>query len=149
MEKNTHLILLAALLLSACNQKANKATLETWKQEILAVEKEFMDMTKDHGLAAAFLYYAADTAVLKRGNKLIIGKQAIAKNYEQQSRDTSIRLVWEPDFVDVSASGDMAYTYGEYTYSFIDSLGVKQASKGIFHTVWKRQSNGEWKYVFD
>jgi len=59
------------------------------------------------------------------------------------------QLEWAPDFVDVSSSGDLAYTYGKFTFSFKDSLGNKVENKGIFHTVWKRQSNGEWKFVWD
>ena len=58
-------------------------------------------------------------------------------------------LVWKPDYVDVSESGDLAYTYGKYTFTSRDSTGRKVVSKGIFHTVWKRQEDGSWKFVWD
>jgi ketosteroid isomerase-like protein len=56
-------------------------------------------------------------------------------------------LTWSPDFIDVSASGDMAYTYGKYNYTTTDSLGNVSEIEGIFHTVWKRQADGNWKFV--
>ena len=58
-------------------------------------------------------------------------------------------LVWEPDFIDVSVAGDLAYTYGKFTYTSITESGDTLTSKGIFHTVWKRQEDGSWKYVWD
>ena len=59
------------------------------------------------------------------------------------------KLIWKPDFVDVSASGDLAYTYGAYTYSYKDSTGAIVEQGGIFHTVWKRQADGGWRFVWD
>jgi ketosteroid isomerase-like protein len=56
---------------------------------------------------------------------------------------------WSPDFIDVSKEGDMAYTYGKYVWQSPDSTGKMNVSNGIFHTVWKRQVDGSWKYVWD
>lgn len=36
-----------------------------------------------------------------------------------------------------------------YTYSVTDSTGETKSSSGIFHTVWKRQADGTWKFVWD
>jgi ketosteroid isomerase-like protein len=52
-------------------------------------------------------------------------------------------------FVDVAASGDLAYTYGQYTISSKDENGKEITKSGVFHTVWKQQSDGSWKYVWD
>jgi len=43
----------------------------------------------------------------------------------------------------------MAYTYGKYTMTIIDSAGESKVSNGIFHTVWKKQKDGSWKFVWD
>ena len=58
-------------------------------------------------------------------------------------------LSWKPDFIDVSDSGDMAYTYGKALYTYTDSLGVTKEYPALFHTVWKRQEDGSWKFVWD
>jgi ketosteroid isomerase-like protein len=84
-----------------------------------------------------------------RNNNLIRGKMAIDLYFKNQTLDTSVYLTWKPDFVDVAASGDMRYTYGQYVFSCVDSAGKIIEDKGIFHTVWKRQADNTWKFVWD
>ena len=75
-----------------------------------------------------------------------IGKQPIDKHLE---KTTSKNLSWSPDFIDVSSSGDLGYTYGKYVFTYSDSIGNLLEDTGIFHTVWKRQADGLWKFVCD
>lgn len=120
--------------------------LEIWKNEIMQAELDFAAMAKEEGMNKAFLAFVADDGVLMRNDRLIKGKDAI-KSFMQNS--TSKGLSWKPDFVDVSASGDLGYTFGSYTYTYTDPTGNKVVSKGIFHTVWKRQADNTWKFVWD
>ena len=99
-------------------------------------------------MAAAFLHFAAEDAVLERNEKLIRGKSAIA-SYLKNMTIQDVSIQWTPEFVDVSDAGDMAYTYGTYHFSGKDMLVGEIKSSGTFHTVWKRQSDGSWKYVYD
>jgi ketosteroid isomerase-like protein len=64
--------------------------------------------------------FAADSAVLMRNNKLINGNKAIDEHYKGVNTKN---LTWTADFIEVSNSGDLAYTYGTYQYKFQDSLG--------------------------
>ncbi len=120
--------------------------IDKWKQEIIETEKNFADMLKNEGIHKAFVSYAADDAVLMRDNELIIGKNNIDIFYNNQ---ITTGLSWTPDYIDVAKSGDLAYTYGKYIYTYTDSDGKLLESSGVFHTVWKRQSDGNWKYVWD
>ena len=120
--------------------------IDTWKNEIIETELEFSNMAQKEGMNTAFLAFVADDGVLLRNDKLIKGKDSIT-SYMKNS--DSRGLAWKPNFVDVSNSGDLGYTYGEYTYTYQDSLGNDVVSKGIFHTVWKRQQDGKWKFVWD
>lgn len=43
----------------------------------------------------------------------------------------------------------MAFTYGDYVFTSLDTLGNKKENKGILHTVWRRQNDGSWKFVWD
>ena len=119
--------------------------IELWKQEILQTEKEFAQMVREKGMHEAFVTYAAEDAVLMRNNELVVGKERIDQMYHGQN---ATGLSWEPDFVDVAASGELGYTYGYYTYTFTDSIGTHD-NVGVFHTVWKKQANGEWRFVWD
>jgi ketosteroid isomerase-like protein len=122
--------------------------MEEYKTEILDTEKAFAQLVKEKGLKTGFLAYAAEEAVLSRGGKLIKGKKEIEEYFEQQTLK-DVRLEWVPDFVSVSASGDLGYTYGKFTLEAIDQEEKKIEADGIFHTVWKRQPDGEWRYVWD
>ncbi len=125
---------------------SDKQPIEKWKQEILDTEQKFAEMAKEEGIHNAFIAYASEDAVLMRNNKLILGKKEIDLHLKDQ---ISKGLSWKPDFVEVASSGDLGYTYGQYTYSDIDSEGKVMESTGVFHTVWKRQADGKWKFVWD
>lgn len=145
MKQRVFYLLFSTILLS-CSTKGVGKSMEQWKQEIVDTEAAFAQMVKEQGMNKAFVAYAADEAVLMRGNRLIIGKDEIQKFMENQ---TSKSLSWKPEHIDVSASGDLGYTYGYYTFVFQDSTGTNMEAKGVFHSVWKRQEDGSWKFVWD
>lgn len=139
-------LLTLLVLFTACNPKEKSR--EKWKKEIVDTEKAFAALAQREGIADAFLCYAAEDAVLMRNNSLVKGKEAMKEVLQAQASE-NVSLKWEPDFVDVSASGDLAYTYGKFTYTLTDSLGNDNVMEGVFHTVWKRQDDGTWKFVWD
>jgi ketosteroid isomerase-like protein len=141
------LILLTGLSVSCIDNGSEN--IESWKDEILETERSFATMAQQEGIPHAFLAFADENAVLLRNNKLIIGKHALDEFYEKQSDNQDVNLTWEPEFIDVSNSGDLAYTYGYYRFSYIDSTNNKVESEGVFHTIWKRQTDGSWKFVWD
>ena len=152
MKKITFPLLCVALAISACNSTSekNEASLEKWKAEIRSTERDFAAMAASKGIPAAFLQFAAEDAALLRNNKLILGKEALRASYDGYGQSGgTVSLSWSPDFVDVSSSGDLGYTYGKYTYTATNSLGTENTVEGIFHTVWKRQEDGSWKFVWD
>jgi len=141
------LILLIFLLNNvACKMNQKETSKETWKKEILNTEKAFAKMVAEEGLHKAFVAFADKNAVIARNDNLIIGKESIDSFYASNNEK---ELTWTPDFVDVSESGDLGYTYGKYTFTYVDKSGMSRTSEGVFHTVWKRQSNGKWKFVWD
>lgn len=144
--KSIYILTISTLLLFGCKTPINK---ETIKKDIIDVESSFQQMTIEKGIAEAFYFFADENAVIKRENDtLIIGKEEIKMYYQNQNL-TNVKVDWKPDFVDVSESGDLAYTYGKYVWEIPDEKGAPRQIKGIFHTVWKKQKNGTWKYVWD
>jgi len=136
--------------LAGCGSGSQKGTPEQWKQEIIDTERNFAALAAEEGIPAAFSAYAADDVVLMRNNQLIKGKEDLQKSFANSpAKSPNITLTWTPDFVDVSNSGDLGYTYGKYVYTVIDSMGGAQRDTGIFHTVWKRQADGNWRFVWD
>jgi ketosteroid isomerase-like protein len=142
-------LILSLILISAISCTGRMPSrFDLAKAEIISTEKAFCKMAADSGIARAFIYFADDNAVIQRGNMVIEGIDNIKKYLNSQAQDDAI-LEWAPDFVSVSSSCDMGYTYGKYSYSVIDSTGKEISTEGIFHTVWEKQPDGSWKYVWD
>jgi ketosteroid isomerase-like protein len=140
-------ILLAFVFCSCQTAKVDER--EKTETAIRQAEKDFETMAAEKNIAEAFWYFADSNAVIKRQNDTLIhGKDAI-KNYYSADYYKTASVKWSPDFVESSPDGTMAYTYGKYTWQFKDSSGKVDAFKGVFHTVWKKQSDGSWKYVWD
>ncbi len=115
---------------------------------IFATEPAFATMVKNDSLKAAFVYFAAENGVIMRNDKLYHGKKGIGEHVGKSNINFNF-FTWQPDFIDVSNSGDLGYTYGKYQFEYVDKDKKLQKGNGIFHTVWKRQANGEWRYVWD
>lgn len=150
MRKNI-LVLLPCLIFIGCNNKTSSEnnSRETAIEEIRKAETDFEAMVKSKGIAEGFSFFADSNAVIKRQNdSLIHGKQGI-QNYYNGSVFNNATVTWKADFIDASGKGDMGYTYGNYTWVATDSTGKTSTFKGVFHTVWKKQADGSWKYVWD
>lgn len=144
MMKILFLIVLVTML-AGCGVKMNS---DIGKSELIKVDREFSIMSVEQGIAQAFVSYAADNAMILRDSMLpIVGRNAIGDLWA--NTPDGVQLAWEPDFVDISESGDLGYTIGHWTFSFTDSSGETQSSKGRYVTIWKKQVDGNWKYVFD
>jgi len=141
-------IVILPLIFVSCQTSVNNQQLEKWKAEIVQAEHQFAAMAKEKGIAAAFYGFADSNAAIKREGKVIQGREAIKAYYDAHNSPTA-SLQWTPTFVEVSSSGDLGYTYGDFTYSEKDSIGKINETKGIFHTVWKKQKSDRWKFVWD
>ena len=139
---------ISILIILSCQNNPSPQQIEKWKSEIMTVEQAFNDMAQEEGLVKAFEFYAASDGVIRRKNKIIKGPNDIAAWYEGDVQPNET-LTWKPTFIDVSASGDLAYTYGDFIFTYPDTSGNMKENKGVFHTVWKRQENGDWRYVWD
>jgi ketosteroid isomerase-like protein len=134
-----------------CNKKevVAKLDLEPIKKEVLKAEDDFKTMAQTKGIPEAFYTFADSNAVIKRENdSLIMGKENIKLYYSDQKYQ-SAKVNWTPSYVAVSNDGTMGYTYGNYVWSIKDFQGKEREFKGVFHTVWKKQSDGSWKYTWD
>jgi ketosteroid isomerase-like protein len=133
----------AAALLAGCAKTAT----ENYKAELIAADKAFSAASAKDGPKAAFLAAVVyDTKLL--GDRLA-GPDAVRDMFRKLPPTAS--LTWDPAFVDVSASGDLGYTWGRYMLIVPSSkAGAPPYTKvGTYATVWKRQPNGKWKVVLD
>ena len=147
--KNAFKVLIFLLFLISCSPKSEKKNLTYVKLQIVKTEKDFEKLVSQKGLAEGFYQFADSNAVIKREkDTLIIGKNNI-KNYYLNSKFQNATVTWSPDAITVSDAGDMASSYGKYVWTLKDNNGKEHVSKGVFHTVWKKQKDGSWKYIWD
>lgn len=141
------LVILSIIFIGCETNSVNKKNEAT--EAIKKAEGDFAKMAADSGISQAFYFFAAPDATIKRQrDTLINGKDAI-RDYYQAPGYESAKVSWAPDFVEVSEDGTLGYTYGKYEWESTDSLGNTNKSNGVFHTVWKKQSDGSWKYIWD
>ena len=138
-------ILLSVVALMATGCK----TVDTEKEKaaLMATDREFSDLSVRSGTPVAFATFMTDDATVFRNQAHPYeGRTAIS---EILTRTASGTLRWEPYFVDVAISGDIGYTLGRWVFTDADSTGQEYTGYGNYVTVWKKQADGSWKFVFD
>ncbi len=111
--------------------------------EMQQTDVDFSNLAKEEGFRKAFLEYMAEDGILLRdNNKPIIGAEAV--QYVSGINDSTFKLDWDPKGGDMAASGDMGFTYGLYSLT-----GDTSRQEGTYITVWRKQSDGKWKFLLD
>jgi ketosteroid isomerase-like protein len=134
MVPNTHFIASASA----------KASADTLRQ----LEAEFMKAAAEHGSLGYLSYYADDAVEVPNGAAIIQGKVNIAKTLGFLDQKDN-HLTWTPVGADISASGDLGYTYGTFEFRSKDKDGKLVVDHGKYTSIWKKQKDGRWKVVLD
>jgi hypothetical protein len=103
---------------------------------IVAAEIAFARAAREQGQWTAFKMFAAPGALLHGGD----GPFAIEPWLATQA-DPPAATQWKPRAVVISCDGALAVSQGRLT--------TPEGQVGNFVTVWERQENGEYRYVFD
>lgn len=137
--KSIVLVIISIFLFSCRN-----IDIEKEKQSLIEVDKEFSVFSEKNGMQKAFLEYVDDKGVLLQDNSMpIVGKEKLAELYKNKS-DTNFTLNWEPLFAEISASAELGYTYGIWTFT-LDTI----IEQGTYATIWRKNEYGNWKFVLD
>jgi ketosteroid isomerase-like protein len=139
-------ILLCCLLEIAAATANASVDPEKLRDELVRTEAEFFEHALQHGFSHALHAYMAPDGFI--ANSLILGREAQAakaKADEGKPRPNVIR--WKPLRADVAASGELGYTWGVAEAG----PGIDGPFKpyGIYVTIWQRQPDGKWKFVYD
>ena len=113
---------------------------------IIRADSEFAESSSLLGPATAFADAVAPDGVVFAGPQVLVGPRAIHDYYEQQ-RGTSI--IWHPTYAVAAGSRDLGFSIGESVVTSRGPSGAAVQRFGKYLTVWRRQPNGEWKFVVD
>lgn len=109
-------------------------------EAVMQADRDFAALATAQNPPIAFRdFMAPDGATL---NGPVYGPAA---NYEQQKNGRG-RLEWGPVYGGVAPSGDLGWTIGLATATNPDT-GARNYSKYL--SIWRRQPNGDWRYVMD
>jgi ketosteroid isomerase-like protein len=143
--KNWHWLIVVACafgLGTIANSESNGSAV------LLNLEGEFMKAAADHGAHGYMSYYAEDAVEIPNGRAFLNGKAEIAKTMGFLDSSDN-HLTWTPVHADVSASGDLGYTYGTFEFRSKDKDGKAVSDTGKYVTIWKKQQDGNWKVALD
>jgi ketosteroid isomerase-like protein len=144
MRQYAWLLVAVAGLSSGCGTSTN---VEQQRNALLAVDREWSQTTTD--LNKFLSYYAGDASVYPQGMPIATGSEAIRDVFTKMSSMPGFALQWSATKADVSASGELGYTTGTYQMTMNDAAGKPMTEKGKYVTVWKKQSDGQWKVTND
>ena len=151
---NYALVLCLAVAFS-CRASADDP--DKMRAELAGAERSFCAQVARVGIADAFLANMADECFLADNLSLtraeyqaaVLQARAKAGAAYKPGPNPNVQLTWAPIKVDVSADGSLGYTWGRYDLTSKGKDGKAEASTGIYMTIWKRQADGSWKFVYD
>lgn len=132
---------IATVLLLATRMAMAAVSDPVLQKEVADTERSFAKTmaARDH---AGFVSFLSPDAVFFSRNGVLHGKEEVAAAWKRFYEGSDAPFSWEPDQVEVLASGDLALSTGPVR----DAQG-KQI--GRFNSIWRRDAAGKWHIVFD
>lgn len=129
-------LLIAALALAICATAS--ASTPGDATPVIAAERAFAADAAREGWTAAFRVYAAADAT-----QLSPGPVNAQENLRTIEGNGSTNLAWGPAWAGMSRDGQLGFTTGPYWSRARDGV------IGQYFTVWRKQADGSWKWIFD
>jgi ketosteroid isomerase-like protein len=133
-------VLVMSLLATNCQKPID---VEATKTELLQVAQQFNKENSEKGYFEGYnKYIAEDALILPPGAQPVIGRE----KYYAQMKAEGLMGQLEGDVLgaEVSASGDMGWTWGRWVFTVQDSLGNPVLSYGKYLCTWVK-IDGQWK----
>lgn len=106
---------------------------------VVAAERAFAADGLTMGVDGSFLKWATDDAVMIVGGAPRLAHEVLDPDAVFDPAAPS--LAWWPNWAGIAKSGDLGFTTG--------GVSVGGARAGHYFTIWQRQSDGSWKWVYD
>jgi len=104
---------------------------------VIAAERAFAANAADVGWVQAFRAFVAPDGMLLRPEP-VDAPETLAAEEDHGQRD----LAWWPAYAGIARSNDFGFTTGPF------AIGDRPVG-GHYFTVWRKQPDGSWKWIFD
>ena len=111
------------------------------KEQVRSTERAFAKTMADRD-HAAFVSFLSDETVFFGGNGIQRGVKQVADAWRRFYESAKAPFSWEPEQVEVLDSGTLALSSGPV-------YDPDHKRIGTFNSVWRKESGGRWKIVFD
>ena len=83
------------------------------------------------------------------GHSVGRGPDEITSTWQVFFSDDGPAIKWRPQFVEVLEDGSLALTRGPFRIINKDADGNLVEHWGTFNSIWRKNSDGQWRVVFD
>ena len=149
-------VALTLCVVAACSDAASDAAeanaldeeaIRNLESELIEADRRFAASVQRSGLAAWITAFAPSGRMIAAGQSHV-GPEGIRRAMLPVFADTTFSVTWDPNYAEVSASGDLGYTVGRYERRSLVE-GETTVNSGTYLTVWRRQEDGSWKVKAD
>lgn len=109
-------------------------------QQVADTERAFAKTMADRDHAAFTRLLAVEAVFF--GREISRGREAVAAAWKRYFDGPAAPFSWQPERVQVLDSGTLGFSTGPV----FDPAGKRV---GTFNSVWRRESDGTWRIVFD
>jgi ketosteroid isomerase-like protein len=113
----------------------------TLKQHVFAAESSFAASMAERNFDA-FGSHVSPEAIFFADTTVMRGKTAVLRSWRPFFEKRDPPFSWKPDVIEVLPSGKLALSSGPV-------FDPKGQQVGTFSSIWRRESDGSWKIVFD
>ncbi len=143
-------ISLAALLALAVSGCAPQVDVEADKAAIRDLsDVQWLNAAQAKDVDTVLSFWADDGSVFPPNAPIVTGKEAIRARQSEAYSRPGFAISWQTTKVEVSRSGDLAYSHGTAEVTVNDPEGNPVTNKEKWVTVWEKQPDGTWKIVAD
>jgi ketosteroid isomerase-like protein len=111
------------------------------QEEVFAAERAFARSMAERNLEA-FAGFIADEAIFFNGQTPLRGKTQVVSEWSRFFEGKTAPFSWEPDQVEVLASGTLALSTG-----LVRDPDGKIIAR--FNSIWRLEAPGTWRVIFD
>jgi uncharacterized protein (TIGR02246 family) len=141
--------ILSILLLIFSAQHGGAQTIESaTERAVRAADKAWAEAAASKDVDRMLSFYDKDATFIGETGALITGKEGLRKLWNRLFTMSGYELKWQAAKVEVSAGGDLAYSFGPWEVTVVRD-GQPRKSKGAYLAVWKKQPDGNWKVLID
>ena len=124
--------------------------LATERERILRRDAEWSEhASQGRDVERIISYWADDAIVLPPGLPAIIGKAALREYVTDSLKIPGFKISWIANDVAMSPDGQLAYMFARNAVTMNDPNGIPVTHEGRTVTIWRRESDGEWRCAVD